>query len=388
MIYNSANGRHVVGNMTQDLVQVVERLDDLSRLYNICLPELWDSLPIACLVHDVLRIDAGSLFKCKDARQCPVTLKPVLKVQNDISYVSKTQDVNTIMESLESINIHMGGETRLPERLRKIHNQTLFPVYGSECIDVDSLKTFLGAFSNGDHLTVQVLEYSRTQNDFLCWLKEKGFAVNVILWFNDSIMDSVIGEAESLIASDISVDAVFHIEDLSVKSVGKLIDKNIRLRIIIDNPRQLDFLDEIGRIPDDTLLRPWLDESNMELLVPLMKIDDRYFNDADLSKKDIFIRSVLNANYYGQIEILPSGTVLDAVGFNKIGNVKGFILADLLKLYSCESAWFHTRSQTPCRGCIYHHICIPPTRYERFLNHYGFCDKHKELLSSRDNKHY
>lgn len=381
LVYNSTNGMHCVGKLTHDLIQIMERLDDLSRLYNIGLPDLWDTQPIGCLVHDVLRIDAGSVFECSDDRQCPATLKPVLKIQNDISYVAKTQDVNTVIESIQSITIHMGGETRLPERLREIHDQTLFPIYGSECIDVDSIKALLSVFPNGDHLVVRVLEYARNQNDFLLWLKEKGFTVNVILWVNDLIMDSVIGDAESLIASDISVDATFYIEDLSVESVGKLVDKNIRLRLIIDDPRQLNVLERLGHLPNDTLVLPWLDDKNLEPFKPLMKIDDGYFNDAVLSKKDIFIRSVMNVNYYGQIEILPSGAVMDAIGFNEIGNVKSFVLTDLLKLYSSESAWFQTRSKTPCRSCIYHHICIPPSRYENTLNHYGFCDKNKEQFN-------
>lgn len=207
--------------------------------------------------------------------------------------------------------------------------------------------------------------------------KKKEFAVNVLLWAKDSIIDSVIEDAEELIGSGISVDAVFHIEDLSAESVGKLVDRNIRLRMIVDASEQLDMLEGFGHLPDNTLVVPWLDEKNVESFMPLMKIDESHFKEAALSKKDIFIRSVMNVNYYGQIEILSSGAVMDAAGFNEIGNVKGFVLSDWLKLYSSESAWFQTRSKTPCKYCIYHHICIPPSRYENSLNRYGFCDINK-----------
>lgn len=173
MVYNSANGKQCIGNLTPELISAIESLDDLSRLYNICLPNLWNKKPIGCFVEDVLSIDAGTLFECKDDSQCPVTLKPVLKVQNDLSYVAKTRDVNTVIESIQSIAIHMGGETRIPERLRGIHGQTLFPIHGSDCVDVDALKAMLDAFPKGDHLEVHVLEYSGKHDDFLLWLKKR-----------------------------------------------------------------------------------------------------------------------------------------------------------------------------------------------------------------------
>lgn len=381
MIYNCSNGRHHIGEVSPPIVAFINEINELSSLYRVKLPDFWQNSPISSIVSSVLLTDSGDIYNCDSIVDCPVSIKPVLKVQNNLSYVNKCLDINAVIETIQCITIHLGGVTDIPFYKEEINRQILYPIPSKNRIDISSLKKLIDIIPSSESLLIRLLEFKLDDMDFVEWLFYRGYNVVIVTLVKQSTVCSTIERYKELLQLGVSVEAIFKLSELSPESRRLLSVNDIKLRPIVADHTDIYHLTNMESLPSDSILMPFVDVDSCKELVPLMGIEPSYFEGIRLSKRDIFVNSAINTNYFGHIEILATGEIMDAIGFNTISNLNCFEPKDLLELYREESPWFQTRSKTNCKECIYQHICIPPSKYENSLKGVSLCFNKPQYLT-------
>ena len=65
------------------------------------------------------------------------------------------------------------------------------------------------------------------------------------------------------------------------------------------------------------------------------------------------MNKTMNGLFFGNIEILPDGSVWDNLNFEKIGLLHDDFADLMLAMYKEKGAWFYKREQYPCNKCLY-----------------------------------
>ena len=85
------------------------------------------------------------------------------------------------------------------------------------------------------------------------------------------------------------------------------------------------------------------------------------------------MNKTLNGLFFGNIELLPDGSVWDNLNFEKIGLLHDDFADLMLAMYKEKGAWFYKREQYPCNKCLYQWLCPPPSNYELVMNKPNLC---------------
>lgn len=92
------------------------------------------------------------------------------------------------------------------------------------------------------------------------------------------------------------------------------------------------------------------------------------------SKKEIFIHQSINVSDFGQLNIIPNGTVYSNLSNKKIGNVNKESLNSMIADEICTGhSWLRIRDQKPCCDCIYQWLCPSPSNYELAIGKPNLC---------------
>lgn len=81
--------------------------------------------------------------------------------------------------------------------------------------------------------------------------------------------------------------------------------------------------------------------------------------------REIFRNQKINANFFGNLYVLPDGRVKANMNAAPLGHAGDKSLLDLVYQELCENtAWRRVRNGAPCRDCVYQYLCPPVSNYE------------------------
>ena len=85
IVYNSENYRHFVFKATEEVVSMCKELMKLENLYTVTINDnIIDKKNIEEFVNNIISIEAGNLIDKSKTAIKPVSLMPVLKIQENI----------------------------------------------------------------------------------------------------------------------------------------------------------------------------------------------------------------------------------------------------------------------------------------------------------------
>lgn len=93
-----------------------------------------------------------------------------------------------------------------------------------------------------------------------------------------------------------------------------------------------------------------------------------------ISMREIYRNQKLNANSFGSLFFLSNGEIKANLNERVIGNIyKDRIIDVIYTEMTQNTAWRKTRSEKPCKGCVYEHLCPPLSNYERVIKKPNLC---------------
>jgi pseudo-rSAM protein len=135
--------------------------------------------------------------------------------------------------------------------------------------------------------------------------------------------------------------------------------------------------------PEQLSVNAFYDGGNYNFFKENIFIEQADLSDPVISKKEIYARSVMNPNAFGNLTVLCTGQIHSNLNEKPIGTIDTHLKQILLNELAEGSGWFRLRKDlAPCANCIYHQICPPISNYEYALSQNNLCWRNQDNGSS------
>lgn len=412
LLYNTLDGRMLVYENQPAIVQLLERMTNPRNLNAVVLEKtvlenesLRDFLAAAA---DIQLIKWYGYAKENADDKKPVSIPPLLNFHRDrgkmkldperdpgqdiIKYLCKLDVfINSYHINSHHTNSHHAGNTYDTPLFRDGYKQFPYPYSLPEAheLNVEDIKRLLAQVKDLELCSVSVLGgniflYSRLEElvELLSQLplpKELGAFYKDIsaehmgrINWNSLTNTSIKVFVEPQPENDRLADCI---EQL--KQTGKPFSFQFVVRSEADADALEPYFDLLE--PGQLSVKAFFDGGNFDFFKENIFIEPEDLNDAVISKRDIYARTVMNPNAFGHLTLLSCGTVYSNPNVKPVGTVQTDVKQLLLKELSDGNGWFKTRkNQEPCGGCIFHQVCPPLSNYEYVFARNNLCWKCSE----------
>jgi len=124
---------------------------------------------------------------------------------------------------------------------------------------------------------------------------------------------------------------------------------------------------------------PIYNGNNIEFFKENVFLNQKDFEDAPVSFKDIHIRQEVNEYSFGRLVILPDGAVYGNINLERLGIIGEKPIASMIKKeIERRISWRKVRRYvTPCRSCLYTELCPSISNYNLIAKKYDSCNLKK-----------
>lgn len=375
--YNATNKKQVLFALTDSIEAICNQLLIPANLYTIELTGKDDQdKEINQWIQSLINIDAGYLTYHVEFGNRPVSLKPILKVQDKKEYYefkhSKGQG-SEILQNLHELTFYITGSEYGNDGYYKQH---IFPLKNCSVLDNSKILSFI----------------SNSRNPFLS---------NINLVGNPFVYSGFERLVNDISGLSVHCTAHIMIRDLmDNKQMLKDINwpNHIQFNILIDNV--CDFLPlhdisfpfsiKVFVFSDDDYMHfstmfktsptsqdirfiPLYNSGNLPFFTSKVFMNKEELETIELSKTEIFMRQAFNIGDFGKLTVLPDENVYANVNNDSLGTIKDSPYSIVYKEFIAGQSWFKVRDQVPCKDCIYQWLCPPPSNYEIALEKSNLC---------------
>jgi len=396
LLYNTLNGEQLVYRNRADIAKLLERMISKKNLNafikNI---DILEDEGVAAFLKESRHIGAINwydYFKENKNHKKPVSIPALLNLHRDRKKMILDPERSLgedIKKYLHKINIYINCYKRSD------HGGPLF---------IGGYKQFLFPYSPGKHIELKVHRIQK----LLDQIKGAGTFLITILGgniFEYGEIDDLIGCLDELPVKkelgvfyrDINEDRLRSIDwkkskEMSLrvfvepqfghKELVTCVELMERFKIdanyqfVVESERDVERLDEIIDFPDGGKfsIKPFYNGNNYRFFKQNVFIETSDLSDPPVKNTDIYARSVMNSNHFGEITILGNGDIYSNINERRIGTIDQEIQEVLLKELREGKGWFRVRrDQMPCKGCVYNQICPPISNYEYALSRNDLC---------------
>lgn len=368
LVYNTGNYHKLRFHNTDILAEKTKQLIAMENLYCIRLnaKELMDK-NLNEWVQDIISQECGTLVEDDGKNQRPLSLPPILRVQDEKEHYRwlHRQGVNgNALENLHRIIFHINGSTYGNELYAK---QTLCPTTASETLSAENILRFA--------MNARV----------------SPFLTEIVLVGNPFVYEGLEELIESLQSiCPVSVSCTW-LDAMTSTNQAKELTTKTNLSIVVTDGFSLDNLPQEATYtflvtseqeyetalgheekcrPD---IVPVYTGDNLLFFEECLYMDEEGIQDIALDKREVFIRQKLNIQDFGQLTIMPDGKVYANPNFPAIGNIKETPNAIVYREITEGSSWLRIRDQKPCCDCIYQWLCPSPSHYEDVIGKDNLC---------------
>lgn len=308
----------------------------------------------------------------------PVSLMPILKIQDDIQrYIWEYNRgiQGEILNNLHNIFFYINGSTNNENELYK---QITYPFKTDLYLDYHDIMNFCrnsqNPFLSEIHLIGSLFTYPSYQNllDELELLHIQLVMIVTDTEYLDQMQAYTDVATEKNITIQIMVRNINCIEKL-LSNQGNL--KNNHYHFLISSKDEYECtLDNIEKynLNSDYQIIPIV-KNNLDFFKELVYLDAEEIIETPLSKREIFIRQSINLNDFGRLTILPDGKAYSNVNHHPLGTIKNLPIELVQKEFTKGESWFNLRKQKPCSECIYQWICPSPSNIELAIGKNNLC---------------
>lgn len=378
LVYNSNCQKGFKFDLSSRISILCRELLIISNLYTIRISQddFKDTQVKKWLDKLINEFDCGCIINCSEK---PVSLKPILKLleNKDHYYWLHNNGVGgKIMQNLQKLTVYINSSEFGSNDLYK---QVRFPLKNFNEINYDKLMCFIKQcqFSNLSEIHIVGNIFSFSLYDTL--LNEiSNYKFNIVfhillqdfLKYKDDLIDYYY---ENNIHFNILIDSTHNI------SFNDLPENNERLTVSLLTDSK-SFIDRFYSLKNDYSLFnnvdiiPIYNGCNLNFFEKYVYTNTEDLEHRPLTKKDIFINQIININYFGELTILPDGSVFSNVNTEQIGTIDDSAYSIIYKELTTGNSWFSIRKIHPCNKCIYQWLCPPPSNYEKVLNKPNLCN--------------
>ncbi|MEY8707665.1 TIGR04150 pseudo-rSAM protein [Bacteroides faecichinchillae] len=382
LLYHAVSHAQVSFKNVGALRLLTEWINDIDNLYRVELTEeTLRQLEVNEWIRQVVDKECGKLVENDDVNNCPVSLKPVLKLQDGVQYYEWLHRQGTdgsVIQNLHNIVFYLNGSASGDEWL---HRQLIYPSATETVAD----RMRVVHFARNARQSPYLLEISLVGNLFaIPQLAEEVEALQTIcpVMLYVTVEDALHALPQVKVWADRQAIRILVKDYVALKT---LLDAgewstSLRFTLIVTSIQTYENATEIVETYglEHAELIPAFTGDNRSFFEENLYMDVEELAEIALSKRDIFIRQTLNIADFGKLYIEPDGKVYANLNDKSIGMIDNSPHDLVYRELTEGNAWLHIRNEEPCCECVYQWLCPSPSNYERVIGKPNLCTKIKK----------
>ena len=384
-VYNASNKKRIRFLLSDQMKEICQHLLEPQNLYTIELTE--DRRCNEEIYHWFLllkEMEAGYFSYNLPFEERPVSLMPILKVQDDRMYYKAQQALGfqgKILQNLHELIFYLNGSEYGNNEYFK---QTFYPIKTHQFLDRTSVLSFI----------------ENSRNLFLGKINLVG---NIFLYPEFDVLIRSISDMSIPVTVYVLVtDFLEHLQELERMKLPM----GVELNLLVDTHFDISILDNISLPISFTFLVfsemdfvlysnqlekrteklnvsfvPLYNGNNLSFFETNVFMEEADIDKMELSKSDIFIRQAMNIENFGRLVVMPDKKVYANVNMPPLGVIEDSPYTIVYREFMDGKSWFDLRNHEPCDKCIYQWLCPSPSNYEIVIKRSNLCHVKIESLS-------
>lgn len=113
--------------------------------------------------------------------------------------------------------------------------------------------------------------------------------------------------------------------------------------------------------------------TNLPFFEKFLYVNEEDIREFALSKRNVFVRQKVNVHDFGKLTVMPDGQVYANLHVPAIGHVTEPPHAIVYRELTEGHSWLRVRDMEPCCRCVYQWLCPSPSNYEKVLDKTDLC---------------
>jgi pseudo-rSAM protein len=394
ILYNTLNGKSLEYLASTAMFGLIKRLNKNKNLYVLKLKlQERNNVDIMNFIEKIRLNYMGDIIKSAIVLNKPIQIKPIFNIQKDLKILKFSEDITVgtrIMQNVTNISIYINSNCEQEceyclSAYKQFHNCTKSKAPNIE-LNISGIKKNLNNLISSNIQKVNILGGNillyKDFKELLVLLNKYEF--NTEFHINYKNLAKINMEYLKLLSNPkffVNVLFDYPINENTLFSIYTWFkDSQINLiySFVIENIEQFYKVEQIisNLSLTNYLILPYYNKKNMSFFKRNIFSTKKDILDSKTSLEKIYIRQVLNENYFGKLIIMNDGSVLSNLNEKPVINIKLKNLHEAAyKGMKDSKNWRKIRSNVePCKTCLYKFICPPISNYEYALGKYNLCN--------------
>lgn len=397
LLYNTLNFQIIEYRNNSEILNIIRRLNSCNNLYVIKIQKNEINENVSEFINQLKDTFSGGIVDISLSDGKPVQLRPKLSLQKGVDLYltfSKKNKIrllqyDNLKNYLLTLSLIINEECTINcEICKEAYLQSLFCRRGNKNRELrcEDIAKILMEVEGSDLQKLNILGGDIFQHSeyfkLVDLLKRNSRIVKELYTHYSNIQKNIeyisILNFENLVLV-ILIDIPFKEESLrEVISLIKKLGIKFICKFEIREENDLSIVEHVineNGISDYRIF-PFFDGTNIQFFKANVFISKNDIVNSAPTQNDIFMRSVLNTFYFGNLTIDLNKDVYSNQNNSKIGSLDE---ADLISLITKElhhgRSWAKLRKHVqPCKQCVYNVLCPSITNYEYSLGYYNLCN--------------
>lgn len=377
IIYQSKNFQSFIFSLSDKLLKICSHLLEIDNLYAIKVTENdLDNEDVRTFFDKIVSIGAGRLIQDTGAEKGAVSLLPVLTIEEGVNYhVNSHKRVidSGIGHYVHEITFYINGSKHGND---KYYRQVIFPMESELILESEKIVRFIKNNRNPYLFNINIVgnifaypEYC----DLLDNIMTFKFPVTICISSGDFLDNKDLlkrTEWHKKVSFHILIEKKTDI-GLVVKSLTE-VDTPISNTVFVFSEQDCFDIEHILETLNSDIV-PVYNGENLDFFKSSVFVNQEDILASTLTKREIFMRQVVNTHHFGKLTVLPDGVVYADVNKEPLGMIDDSVYSIVYKEITEGESWFRIRDQKPCSDCIYQWLCPSPSNYETAIGRQNLC---------------
>lgn len=377
-IYNTINHRIVTFSNEGILKKIVNELLNIDNLYRISLDEDTVKHPdVSSFVHNILETESGTFTQNNEYNRRPISLKPVLKIQDNIDYFKWEHKLNIdgdIIHNLHQLIFYINGSNSGNNEYFK---QTFFPTITKNVLDKEKICWFaFNARKSSFLFEISLVGNIWTYPDADILLQKlKKMNYHVIVYVTEKDVLANLEKANQYVNQELLHILVTDTNMAESLPKDEIWRKDTLYTFLVASEQSYETAEKCIKKHNlkKAIIHPTYTGDNISFFEENLFITEEDIANTSLSKREIFAHQSLNINNFGKLFILPDEKVHANVNNPPIGNISDPPHDMVYKEMTEGRSWLQIRNEKPCCDCIYQWLCPSPSNFEFVFKKSNLC---------------
>jgi pseudo-rSAM protein len=382
LLYNTNSGLYVESTKQEavKLIQAAQEKKNLGACF-LSRTQMEDQF-LSDFIMQTIVTDTGRIIPVKECPEKPISLLPVLNIQQDVEKLKKDSSRSVgegVLSYLTTLNLFVN--TSCEQECAFCHSyykQILCCTKQAEIKEmpistVAAIITQIEASAVGkiNILGGNILKYGKIKS-LIKLLENIHSSVYYWLFYkNITFIEQLkpLGKKNIIINFPIDTDRLNRLiketdpQKTTFYFIVENADQYEKIELLLANCAELKYK-----------ISPFYNGQNIDFFEEFIFLSKEDLFLSPTSQRTIFCNQAINANHFGELYIFPNGTVKANSVSCELGNIYQSSIIELLTFeMEQNTVWRKFRNTVPCSNCLYQYICPPPSNYEIAIGKPNLC---------------